>query len=332
MEDLIKNISQPRGLLTTIGLNKVYRLLTEHLKEVLCPRFFLLWGFFLGTAILLNYQFDFSDQILNSLYGKWYYPFAYFAFYGTAFYGTLAILLYTKQVARPSQKFWGVSIAMLMLLAFNGSFYLHEQLTASFDLVDERYFAKKLLVNCRGVVVFGPWLLLLRRWWWPAEGPKRYGIVWPSSGVKPYLMMILCMLPLLIAASFLPDFLKTYPRWRPWQYDAVFGLEKWQMTALYEISYAVDFVMVELVFRGLMVIGLAKWLGPQVVFPMVATYAFLHFGKPLGETLGSIPGGYILGVLALRTNSIVGGIIAHWGIAFGMEGAAFVQHSRLGTN
>lgn len=313
------------------AVRKILEMLKTHFQEIHDPLMLGLWVLGLTVAISVNYSLNFADQILNAGYGKWFQPFAYFAFYGTAFYGTIGLLIATKRIPSPSSKFWAVSVVMLALLALNGSFYLHEKLSASFELVDERYFSKKLMVNFRGVIVFGPFLLLLRKWWWTTEGPKRYGLVWPKSGVRAYLIMVLCMLPLLIAASFLPDFLKTYPRWRPWQYDAVFGLEKWQMTALYELSYAVDFVMVELVFRGLLVIGLAKWLGPHSVLPMVSTYAFLHFGKPLGETLGSIPGGYILGVLALRTNSIVSGIIAHWGIAFGMEGSAVSQHIRIGT-
>ena len=36
---------------------------------------------------------------------------------------------------------------------------------------------------------------------------------------------------------------------------------------------------------------------------MAATYAALHFGKPMGETISSIFGGYILGVIALYNHS-----------------------------
>jgi len=42
---------------------------------------------------------------------------------------------------------------------------------------------------------------------------------------------------------------------------------------------------------------------------MVVAYASIHFGKPLGETIPSVFGGYLLGVLALYTRSIWGGLL-----------------------
>ena len=58
---------------------------------------------------------------------------------------------------------------------------------------------------------------------------------------------------------------------------------------------------------------------------MIVWYATIHFGRPLGETISSLFGGYILGVLALSTRSIWGGLFIHIGIAWLMEAAAFLQ-------
>jgi hypothetical protein len=58
---------------------------------------------------------------------------------------------------------------------------------------------------------------------------------------------------------------------------------------------------------------------------MVVVYAFLHFGKPAGETISSIFGGYILGILAFQSRNIFGGLIAHLGVAWGMEYFAYLQ-------
>jgi len=52
----------------------------------------------------------------------------------------------------------------------------------------------------------------------------------------------------------------------------------------------------------------------------------LHFGKPIGEAISSIFGGYVLGVIALNTKSIVGGSIVHIGVAWLMELFAYLQH------
>ena len=57
-------------------------------------------------------------------------------------------------------------------------------------------------------------------------------------------------------------------------------------------------------------------------FPLV-TYAAIHFGKPIGETISSIFGGYILGALAYQTRHIWGGVIVYICIAMTMEVMGF---------
>jgi membrane protease YdiL (CAAX protease family) len=94
------------------------------------------------------------------------------------------------------------------------------------------------------------------------------------------------------------------------------------------LMYGYDFIPTELLFRGFMIIGMAHLLGRGALLPMVVCYATLHFGKPLGETIGSVFGGYILGVIALRSRSIWGGMFVHIGIAWAMELAAWIQLTR----
>jgi membrane protease YdiL (CAAX protease family) len=94
---------------------------------------------------------------------------------------------------------------------------------------------------------------------------------------------------------------------------------------LYELCYGWDFVPTELIFRGFLVIGMSRVLGRGAVLPMVVWYCTVHFGRPVGETISSLFGGYLLGVLALSTRSIWGGLLIHIGIAWGMELAAFLQ-------
>ena len=55
-------------------------------------------------------------------------------------------------------------------------------------------------------------------------------------------------------------------------------------------------------------------------------YTFWHFGKPCPEAIGAAIAAYTLGVIALRTRSIAGGIIIHIGVALLMELAAYLQH------
>jgi hypothetical protein len=72
-------------------------------------------------------------------------------------------------------------------------------------------------------------------------------------------------------------------------------------------------------FRGALVIGMAALMGRKAILPMVAVYCAIHFGKPLGETISSVFGGFILGALAYQTRHIWGGVIVHILIALSME-------------
>ena len=92
---------------------------------------------------------------------------------------------------------------------------------------------------------------------------------------------------------------------------------------LFEFFYGIDFINVEFLFRGFFVIGMTQILGKHSIVPMVVIYFFLHFGKPPGETITSIFGGFILGIVAFYTRSIWGGIIIHIGIAQLMEAIAY---------
>jgi membrane protease YdiL (CAAX protease family) len=68
-------------------------------------------------------------------------------------------------------------------------------------------------------------------------------------------------------------------------------------------------------------------MGKGAILTMAAMYVFIHFGKPVGETISSFFGGMILGIIAYETNSIFGGIIVHCGIAYMMEIGGFMGNS-----
>jgi membrane protease YdiL (CAAX protease family) len=103
------------------------------------------------------------------------------------------------------------------------------------------------------------------------------------------------------------------------------NVPEWVTALTYEIAYGLDFITVELLFRGFLVIGMIKILGRNAIVPMAVIYCMLHFGKPMGEAISSIFGGYILGVVAYETRSVWGGIIVHMGIAWLMEIIAYGQ-------
>lgn len=137
--------------------------------------------------------------------------------------------------------------------------------------------------------------------------------------------MLQIMFPLIVGASFNGSFLEQYPMYKTTGAHLYLGVPEWVTVFGYELAYGVDFITVEFLFRGAMVIGMANVLGRGAVMAMASVYCLLHFGKPAGEAISSIFGGYILGVVAYETRSIWGGIIVHMGIAWLMETVAYLR-------
>ena len=104
-----------------------------------------------------------------------------------------------------------------------------------------------------------------------------------------------------------------------------FGISQGLSIADFEISYAIDFIFIELFFRGFLILGLIKYLGKDAILPMIVFYTVIHFGKPIPETISSFFGGYILGVIAYSQKHIRIGIIFHLVLALGMELFAFLK-------
>jgi membrane protease YdiL (CAAX protease family) len=170
--------------------------------------------------------------------------------------------------------------------------------------------------------------ILLFYYWKERDEKHIYGLQSKNFDKKPYIILLLLMIPLIVAASFTKGFQIQYPMYKTSDAHLYFNVPEWVTTAGYEVAYGFDFVSVEFLFRGFMVIGMMTVLGRGAVLSMAVVYCFLHFGKPAGEAISSIFGGYILGVVAYETKSIWGGIMIHIGIAWSMELTAYLQHLR----
>jgi hypothetical protein len=146
-----------------------------------------------------------------------------------------------------------------------------------------------------------------------------YGLTNKNITWKPYLLMLLIMIPLVTLASTQADFLAVYPKLK-----SVAGVYNesgvtWWHKLLFELSYGSDFIGIELFFRGFLILGFMKWAGKDAILPMACFYCTIHFGKPMGECISSYFGGIILGIVVYNTRSILGGLLVHLGIAWMME-------------
>lgn len=209
------------------------------------------------------------------------------------------------------------------ILAFTDAFSWREHFDFSFIKDPERSYLLKVLWRSRNVMFMLP-ILITTRYFIDKNVIGLYGLSNRNQHIKAYLLLYLFVLPFLLYASFTPDFQSYYPSYRP-IVGSLFSLPAWLTTLLYESVYMVDFVMVELFFRGVLVIGMISLLGRKSVLPMIAVYVALHFGKPMLETCSAMLGGYVLGALAYQTKHIWGGVIIHMGIALTIDILGLLQ-------
>ena len=146
-----------------------------------------------------------------------------------------------------------------------------------------------------------------------------FGLTTKKFQPKPYLIILALLIPVVAIASTQHDFLLAYPKVKNIFFVNNYTHLQWLWKLIFEISYSLDFVSIELFFRGFLVIGFIRFVGADAILPMAAFYCTIHFGKPLGECISSFFGGMVLGVIAYRTKSIFGGLIVHLGIAWAME-------------
>ena len=161
---------------------------------------------------------------------------------------------------------------------------------------------------------------------WLVEGKfGLYGLKRSGKYLRVYALIYVVLLPMFLAVSLTPQFLSFYPKMTITTVDGALGWERWQLIGVFEAFYANDFIGVEGMFRGALVIGLARWLGCRAVVPMALAYMCIHLGKPDLELISSVIGGYILGILAWRTRHLWGGIIIHLGIAMFFEAVGIAR-------
>ena len=136
-----------------------------------------------------------------------------------------------------------------------------------------------------------------------------------------YLLLLAPVLVAVVIASGTEAFQETYPFYRnPHGWGDLLG---------WEALYASQFFALEFFFRGFLLHSLKGRLGVLAVPAMVVPYVMIHFTKPMPEAFGAVIAGTVLGVLALRTGTIWGGVFVHAAVAISMDVAALLQRGGL---
>lgn len=277
----------------------------------------------LFTALLIfcNYSFGVNKAIYKLPY-YWQFP-AWYVLFLLAF----AVGYWLQQVYTKTQLFQQKRFLALLLIApaiFSWKMAYRVDVSLATDFFVNEYW---------NAVVYWPFkvtVITLVLWAVHQTFDRQqpfYGVTMKNFSLRPYLLMLLVMVPLVAAASTQPDFLRMYPRMQKVAYLLQPG-KGWQQL-LYQLSYGSDFFAIELFFRGFLVLAFARYAGKGAILPMAIFYCTIHFGKPLGECISSYFGGLILGVIAYHTRTIVGGFLVHVGIAWLMELGGFLGQQFL---
>jgi membrane protease YdiL (CAAX protease family) len=132
------------------------------------------------------------------------------------------------------------------------------------------------------------------------DRPVRYGLGlgdW-RWGLGLGLVGCAAMTPVVLALAGLPDFRIYYaPSAEP--------LPSLVLTNL------LDLVSTEFIFRGFLMLALARLFGPIALIVALFPFTFTHLTKPEAELLSTFAGGAVYGWLTWRTGSIWWGALAH---------------------
>lgn len=310
-------------------MKKIIGYLRSYLKDFYHPGFYLATAVFLTICIFLNYYFDIDDNFFDQFHRTMLDWVAMSLFQAFPFLVT-CILLYVFGLKREwasSKDFWIRFAIGFIILGFSRGFYFHRFLYEGMAPVDS-YFLMRSTRWASSLVNMVLPLIIVSLLIEKGKDRNLYGLGDRQFDWKPYAVLLLITSVFLAIGSFLGEIKSYYPRYTRSggaNFAEANDLEEWVTVLIYELAYGSSFVSVEMIFRGYLVMAFSRMLGGYAVVAMVTSYCFLHFGKPLGETVSSIFGGYVLGIIAYYTRNIWGGIWIHMGVAWLMEVFAYLQ-------
>lgn len=308
-------------------MKELYSAVADFVKKDFSWSVYGLTMLFLAMAIFINYSGTIDLNLFN-LRSGFNHRLGYYGllFAGTYFATALLASWKTETKFLKDWRFWILGTLFVFIATIPKlhilklvdvraqDWSLHEMIFVS----KGHFFLHQMVISLAGLGIVK---LIFRKW---AEIEYGFRADWKT--LKPYFFVLAIVAPLVISASFFPDFQRAYPQYKPWNFHDVFDLTLEQRAAIFEASYSTGFVAVEAIFRGALAITMAKIMGPRAVLAMASFYCVFHFGKPAGEAVGAFFGGYALGVLAIHSRSVLGGLIVHLGVAMLMETMGYLHH------
>ena len=298
-------------------MSSVFKYIREFYNKEFNLYYFLLILLLLGTVIYLNYWHSLENRFAAG--GKtWFSNFAgywllYFIPFATAF---ILQLFFCKDCSYfKNYWFWIILFLAPAFFSFRVNFDFHQPAIKKIWSSDElQFWLRCINWVVRVFILLIPVYII---WFIKDKSNQPFYGTRALDTIKPYLIMLLIMVPLLALASMQKDFLSMYPKAK-FLTNLQMGHQKWRYV-LYELCYGFDFVSIEFFFRGFLILSLVKICGPHCIIPVACFYCTIHLGKPMAEAISSFWGGILLGIISYNTGSIWGGLIIHLGIAWFME-------------
>ncbi len=298
-------------------MSSVFKYIREFYNKEFNLYYFFLILLLLGTVIYLNYWHSLENRFAAG--GKtWFSNFAgywllYFIPFATAFF---LQLFFCKDCSYfKNYWFWIILFLAPAFFSFRVNFDFHQPAIKKIWSGDElQFWLRCINWVLRVVVLLIPVFII---WLIKDKSNQPFYGTRALDTIKPYIIMLLIMVPLLALASTQKDFLSMYPKAK-FLTNLQMGHQKWRYV-LYELCYGFDFVSIEFFFRGFLILSLVKICGPHCIIPVACFYCTIHLGKPMAEAISSFWGGILLGIISYNTGSIWGGLIIHLGIAWFME-------------
>ncbi len=171
-----------------------------------------------------------------------------------------------------------------------------------------------------GYVVI-PWIIVRQVF---KQSVMDFGWRWNNTGRhwRGYLLLFTPIAFFIVLVSFRQDFLQHYPFYSQAK-RSLFDFFIW------EALYLLQFVCLEFFFRGYLLNALRPAIGANAIWVMCVPYMMIHLPKLWLEATGAILFGLFLGILALRSCSIWGGVLVHAGVAVSMDIVSLVKQGQF---
>jgi hypothetical protein len=313
-----------------LAVKKVFSYIREFREKEFSWSFFIPLALFLGVSFFLNYEYSFKKSHIQYFSADFTRYFKIFAFLGVPVLGSF--LLYAvfhgageKRHLLRKPRIWLFLLFTVVSYGISVGWHPFMEGIVQGNMFGQSLGTRNFVKSSYIFAMRGTLMIAIPFLWWvwndrkQAQSPAYYGFRYEKGHGRFYGTLVFVVLGITFLASLRESFTDFYPMFKPSKSLVKDGISLEQARVIWEAFYLAHFVAVEFFFRGFLVMALARMMGPGAIWVMASMYMFIHFSKPPGEALSSFFGGMLLGILALRTRSILGGVLLHVTMALSMD-------------